>query len=174
MIGMVKGTSAHPGELPFKDPEEKSAVKPDYGIGNTFESASDPALQVVSEAGVITPVSNQDVINKQDKPSAALLFDYFQQGMESLQGLGFDGIKQIYLVFLVLFGAFLLGLGLTLAANILQAINELPLFGGVIQGVTELVGVVALVRFMTAKLLLQHKRAELFTRIAQLKRELLG
>ncbi|MEJ6826754.1 MAG: hypothetical protein QNK79_01295 [Synechococcus sp. ArSW.bin.68] len=90
---MVKGTSAHPGKLPFKDPEEKSAVKPDYGIGNTFESASDPALQVVSEAGVITPVSNQDVINKQDEPSDALLFDYFQQGMESLQGLGFDGIK---------------------------------------------------------------------------------
>ena len=79
--------------MPFKDPEEKYAVKPDFGIENTFKSASDPAPQVVSEAGVITPVSNQDAINKQDEPSAAPLFDYFQQGMESLQGLGFDGIK---------------------------------------------------------------------------------
>ena len=174
MVGMVKDASAHPDELPFKDPEEKSAVKPDLGDEGTFASASESALKAAPEAGVITTVPSQEPNSQEDEPSASELFGYLQQGMETLRGLNLEGFKQIYPVFLFIFGAFLMGLGLKLSTTMLQAINELPLFGGVLQGLAELVGVVALVRFMTANLLLQHKRAELFTRIAQLKKELLG
>ena len=57
---------------------------------------------------------------------------------------------------------------------LLQSINQLPFFGGVIEGTAELIGFVALVRFMTSNLLRQQKRAELLTRIAVLKKKLLG
>ena len=174
MVGMVKDASAHPDELPFKDPEGTSAVKPDLGNEDTLASASEPTLNAAPEAGVITTITSPEPNSQQDEPSAVQLFDYLQQGMETLRGLNLEGFKQIYPLFLFIFGAFLLGLGLTLSTNMLQAINELPLFGGVLHGLAELVGVVALVRFMRANLLLQHKRAELFTRIAQLKKELLG
>ena len=174
MIGMVKDASAHPDELPFKDPEETSAIKPDLGNEDTFASASEPALKAAPEAGAITTIPSPEPNSQQDDSSAAQLFDHLQQGMETLRGLNLEGFKQIYPIFLIIFGAFLLGLGLTISTTMLQAINELPLIGGVLRGLAELVGVVALVRFMTASLLLQHKRAELFTRIAQLKKELLG
>ena len=52
--------------------------------------------------------------------------------------------------------------------------SNLPLVGGLFQGVSELVGLVAVVRLITSNLLLQHKRAELFARIAALKKDLLG
>ena len=104
------------------------------------------------------------------EPSASLFFDYLQQGMESLKGLNLEGLLQIYPVFLAIFGTFLLELTLSLLANLIHSINQLPLFGGVLQGISELVGLVALVRFVSKNLLLQRKRAELFTRIAVLKK----
>ncbi|NKB74608.1 MAG: hypothetical protein GKR83_08830 [Synechococcus sp. s2_metabat2_7] len=104
------------------------------------------------------------------EPSASLFFDYLQQGMESLKGLNLEGFLQIYPVFLAIFGTFLLELTLSLLANLIHSINQLPLFGGVLQGISELVGLVALVRFVSKNLLLQRKRAELFTRIAVLKK----
>lgn len=174
MAGMEKDASAQPNELPFKDPREESGIKQDLGNEDTFASASEPALKNAPEAGLITTIPSPEPNSQQDEPSTIQLLNYLQQGMETLRGLNVEGFKQIYPVFLIIFGAFLLGLGLTISTNMLQAINEIPLFGGVLHGLAELVGVVALVRFMTANLLLQHKRAELFTRIAQLKKELLG
>ena len=47
----------------------------------------------------------------------------------------------------------------------MNTLNHLPLVGGILQGVFELIGLIVLVRFVTVNLLLQHRRAELFARI---------
>ena len=72
------------------------------------------------------------------------------------------------------FGSVIVGLLLSFISTFLSSINHLPIFGGLFQGVSELVGLVALVRFVTSNLLLQHRRAEVFARIAALKKDLLG
>ena len=91
MVGMVKDASAHPDELQFKDPEEKSAVKPDLGNEGTFASASESALKAAPEAGVITTIPSHEPNSQQDEPSASQLFGYLQQGMETLRGLNLEG-----------------------------------------------------------------------------------
>ena len=102
------------------------------------------------------------------------LLEQLSVGFDSLKGLNLEGFKQIYPIFLILFGAVILGLILSFIAHFLDSMNHMPLVGGLFQGLSELVGLVALVRLVTSNLLLQHKRAELYARIADLKKDLIG
>jgi hypothetical protein len=61
------------------------------------------------------------------------------------------------------------GIALKISGGVLQAIDELPLLGGLL----ELVGLVSLIQFLSRNALQQQKRAALLARIAQLKRHLL-
>ena len=67
--------------------------------------------------------------------------------------------------FLILFGSVVAGIALSLLAGVLDSMNHLPLIGGVLQGLSELIGLVVLVRFVADHLLKQQKRADLFARI---------
>ncbi|MCT0226096.1 CAAD domain-containing protein [Synechococcus sp. CS-1328] len=62
------------------------------------------------------------------------------------------------------------GVALKLTGATLQAIDELPLIGGLL----ELVGLVALLNFLARNALRQQKRAELLSRIHQIRKDLLG
>ena len=174
MREMEKDNSANQKELPFKEPEVVSSIEPNAVDSETAESPPEPVIAVAPEAGALHAVSSQGQDDKEITPNASELFDNLQQGMEALRGLNLEGFRQIYPVFLSIFGAFLLGLALLITINLLQSMNQLPLFGGVIQGAAELIGFVALVRLVTSNLLRQQKRAELLTRIAVLKKKLLG
>ncbi len=174
MSEMEKNTAANQDDLPFKEPEEISPLPTTLNQGDAVQSIPDPLLPLDPGAGELSVRPSQDQSSQTKEPTASQFFDYLQQGMESLKGLNFEGFWQIYPVFLAIFGAFLLGLVLSLSANLLQSINQLPLFGGLLQGVSELVGLVAVVRFVSKNLLLQQKRAEIFTRIAVLKKDFLG
>ena len=171
---MEKDSSANQEELPFKEPDAVSPNELNSAEGEQAQSLPETVIDVAPEAGELGAVSSQDLDSKELAPNASQLFEYLQQGMETLRGLNLEGFKQIYPVFLSIFGAFLLSLALLMTFNLLQSMNQLPLFGGVLQGVAELVGIVALVRFVTVNLLKQQKRAELLTRIALLKKKLLG
>ena len=67
--------------------------------------------------------------------------------MEALRGLNLEGFRQIYPVFLSIFEVFLLSLALLITINLLQSMNQFPLFGGVIEGAAELIWFFALARF---------------------------
>jgi hypothetical protein len=69
----------------------------------------------------------------------------------------------------VLLLAVVAGIALKISGGVLQAIDELPLLGGLL----ELVGLVSLIQFLSRNALQQQKRAALLARIAQLKRHLL-
>ena len=171
---MEKDSSVNQKNLPFKEPDVSSLNEPNLIDGEQTQSLSKSVIAIAPKAGELRVVSSQDEEIKDIAPNASQLFDYLQQGMETLRGLNLEGFRQIYPVLLSIFGAFLLGLALLITVNLMQSINQLPLLGGVIEGSAELVGFVALARFMTSNLLKQQKRAELLTRIAVLKKKLLG
>ncbi len=102
------------------------------------------------------------------------LLGYLRKGFDVLKGLNLQGLQQIYPVFLAILAAVVTGLSLVIAANVLTSINHLPLIGGLLSGLFELCGLVVVTRFATSNLLLQKKRADLFLRIAELKKELIG
>ena len=109
-----------------------------------------------------------------DETSIAQLLQRLNQGLAALKDLNLQGFRQIYPVFLILFGSVVAGIALSLVAGVLDSMNHLPLIGGVLQGVSELIGLVVLVRFIADHLLRQQKRADLFARIVVLKKDLLG
>ena len=175
LIGeMEKDNSANQEELPFKEPDVVSPIELNSGEAEQPQSLPEPVIAVAPEGGEIDVVSSQDEDSKETPPNVSQLFEYLKQGMESLRGLNLEGFRHIYPVFLSIFGAILLGLALLMTVNLLHSMNQLPLFGGVLGSIAELIGLVALVRFVTSNLLKQQKRAELLTRIAHLKKELLG
>ena len=175
LIGeMEKDNSANQEDLPFKEPDVVSPIELNSGEAEQPQSLPEPVIAVAPEAGEIDVVSSQDEDSKETPPNVSQLFEYLKQGMESLRGLNLEGFRHIYPVFLSIFGAILLGLALLMTVNLLHSMNQLPLFGGVLGSIAELIGLVALVRFVTSNLLKQQKRAELLTRIAHLKKELLG
>ena len=175
LIGeMEKDNSANQEELPFKEPDDVSPIELNSEEAEQPQSLPEPVIAVAPEAGEIDVVSSQDEDSKETPPNVSQLFEYLKQGMESLRGLNLEGFRHIYPVFLSIFGAILLGLALLMTINLLHSMNQLPLFGGVLGSIAELIGLVALVRFVTSNLLKQQKRAELLTRIAHLKKELLG
>lgn len=175
LIGeMEKDNSANQEDLPFKEPDVVSPIELNSGEAEQPQSLPEPVIAVAPEGGEIDVVSSQDEDSKETPPNVSQLFEYLKQGMESLRGLNLEGFRHIYPVFLSIFGAILLGLALLMTVNLLHSMNQLPLFGGVLGSIAELIGLVALVRFVTSNLLKQQKRAELLTRIAHLKKELLG
>jgi hypothetical protein len=174
MRKMEKDSLGNQEEMPFKEPEMVPTIEPNLLEKEQAQSPPEPVIAVAPEAGALDTVSSQGQDDKEITPNVSELFDYLQQGMQALRGLNLEGFRQIYPVFLSIFGAFLLGLALLITINFLQSINQLPLLGGVIEGAAELIGFVALVRFVTFNLLRQQKRAELLTRIAVLKKKLLG
>ena len=96
------------------------------------------------------------------------------KGLNLLKGLNLYGFQQIYTIFLSIFGAVIAALILVLASNVLYSINRLPLIGNLLGGVFELCGLVVVSQFVVSNLLLQKKRADLFMRIAVLKKDLIG
>ena len=99
---------------------------------------------------------------------------YLAKGLDSLKELNLQGYQQIYTIFLSIFGGVIAALILVIASNVLHSINRLPLIGNLLGGVLELCGLVVVSQFAVSNLLLQKKRAELFMRIAVLKKDLIG
>ena len=147
--------------LPFKEPVQAASA------------AADP-IPMPSEPGQISRQADGDEREEPAEANLQQLLNYLRQGLESLKGLNLQGFQQIYPVVLSIFGAVIAALMLVIVANLLQSIHQLPLIGGVLSGIFELCGVVALTRFTVSNLLLQQKRADVFVRIAQLKKELIG
>ena len=147
--------------LPFKEPLESVPAQ-----AEPIKVASDPAeLSVQSSAAGLEQPSQQNLVE---------LLGYLRKGFDVLKGLNLQGFQQIYPVFLAILAAVVTGLSLVIAANVLTSINHLPLIGGLLSGLFELCGLVVVTRFATSNLLLQKKRADLFLRIAELKKELIG
>ena len=147
--------------LPFKDPLESVPAQ-----AEPIKMASDSA-----ELSVQSPAAGPEQPSEQNLQE---LLGYLGKGFDVLKGLNLQGFQQVYPAFLAILAAVVTGLVLVIAANLLTSINHLPLIGGLLSGLLELCGVVVVTKFATSNLLLQKKRADLFLRIAELKKELIG
>ena len=148
--------------LPFEDPLQVPIDQTE-----TIKMASDDPAEISLQSG-------KDDLGPTAQSSLDELMVYLQKGLNSLKGLNLNGFQQIYPVFLSILGAVITALILVIASNILHSINHLPLIGDLLGGVLELCGLVVLTRFVLSNLLLQKKRADLYMRIALVKKELIG
>ena len=160
------------GDLPFKEPVDASELN--LGVGpDEVEVVQSVEIATSTESAVEAP-SSKESEDQGEEFSVSHLFEQLSLGLDSLKQLNLEGFKQIYPIFLIVFGSVILGLLWSFIATFLSSMNHLPVVGGLFQGVSELIGLVVVVRFITSNLLLQHRRAEVFARIAALKKDLLG
>ena len=158
-------TESNPGNesgLSFCDPLQVPSDQKE-----TIKMASDEPAEITLQSG-------EDDLGPTTQASLNELMVYLQKGLHSLEGLNLNGFQQIYPVFLSILGAVIAALILVIASNILHSINHLPLIGDLLGGILELCGLVAVTRFVLSNLLLQKKRADLYVRIALVKKELIG
>ena len=148
--------------LPYEDPLQAPSDQTE-----TIKMASDDPAEISLQSG-------KDDLGPTAQSSLDELMVYLQKGLNSLKGLNLNGFQQIYPVFLSILGAVIAALILVIVSNILNSINHLPLIGDLLGGVLELCGLVVVTRFVLSNLLLQKKRADLYMRIALVKKELIG
>ena len=135
---------------------------------------AEPIKLASDEPAEISLQQDADCVDHPAQLGLDELMGYLAKGLDSLKGLSLHGFQQIYTIFLSIFGAVIAALILLIASNILQSINRLPLIGNLLGGVLELCGLVVVSQFVVSNLLLQKKRADLFMRIAVLKKDLIG
>ncbi len=166
------------GDLPFKEPvdaAELNLVINDSQGGDVQSLAmTQSASMAVDAQKAVDEQARVEPEDQEPELSAARLMQQLSIGFDSLKELNFEGFKQIYPIFLVVFGSVVAGLLLLMVTNFLDSMNHLPVVGGLFQGIAELVGLVTVARLITSNLLLQQRRAEVFARIAALKKDLLG
>ncbi len=160
------------GGLPFKEPVDASELN--LGLDPTQVEEVQSVEIAKSPPNTVEASSSMESEGHGDELSVSHLIQQLLLGLDSLKQLNLESFKQIYPIFLIVFGSVILGLLLSFIATFLSSVNHLPIVGGLFQGVSELIGLVAVVRLITSNLLLQHRRAEVFARIAALKKDLLG
>ena len=148
--------------LPFEDPLQVPSDQME-----TIQIPSDDPAEISLQSG-------KDDLGPTTQSGLDELMVYLQKGLNSLKGLNLHGFQQIYPVFLSILSAVIAALILVIASNILHSINHLPLIGDLLGGGLELCGLVVVTSFVLSNLLLQKKRADLFLRIALVKKELIG
>ena len=160
------------GDLPFKEPVD--AAELNLG-GGPIEAEQVQNVEITkTPADAVEATSSFESEELGEELSVSHLLQQLSLGLDSLKKLNLEGFKQIYPIFLIVFGSVILGLLLSFVNTFLSSMNHLPIVGGLFQGVAELIGLVAVVRLITSNLLQQHRRAEVFARIAALKKDLLG
>ena len=147
--------------LRFQDPPEKVPAP-----AEPIKMASDPAELTLQSSAADRERPSQQSLDE--------LLGYLSKGLDVFKGLNLQGFQQIYPAFLGMLAAVMAGLLLVIASNVLTSINDFPLIGGLLGSLFELCGLVVVARFAASNLLLQKKRADLFLKIAALKKELIG
>lgn len=147
--------------LPYKDPFEAVPDQPE-----SIQAPPEPA-----ELSLRSPAAD---LEESSQSNFDDLLRYLAQGFDVLRGLNFRGFLQIYPVFVAILTAVVIGFAIIIASNVLISINHFPLIGGLLQRLFELCGLIVVIRFAASNLLLQKKRADLFLRIAELKKKLIG
>ncbi len=100
--------------------------------------------------------------------------DQFLHGIRLLEKLNLSEFRQIYPVFLTLMWSVLIGSALAVGISCLNSVNSIPIVGSILENIFELTGGAVIVRFVVSKLLLHRTRADLFARIAMVKKDLLN
>lgn len=148
--------------LPFEEP-----------LQDPIDQA-EPIKLASDEPAEISLQQDADCVDHPAQLGLDELMGYLAKGLDSLKRFNFHEFQQFYAIFLFIFGAVITVLFLFIASSILHSINSLPLIGNLLGGVLELFGLVVVSKFVVSNLLLQKKRADLFMRIAVLKKDLIG
>ena len=131
-------------------------------------------IELAPDAGAITPNTLLSTPEEPQPSSISFFIERLKQSLEALKVLSPNGLRQVDPVFMILFSTIVIEISLSIAASLVDAINHIPVLGGIIRGLSEIIGLVAVTQFLATHQLLQQKRAELFARIVVLKKDILG
>ena len=156
-------------EASFLDPENPLAT-------DALEAQGGKRLTVSltpAEGGELVAAPSSETEREYEVDFAKSL-EQFVHGIKLLEQFGFSEIRQTYPVILALMWSLLVGGFLAVGISCITSINNLPVLGGVFEKFLELAGFAWVARFAASKLLLHQTRAELFSRIAKVKKDLLS
>ena len=156
-------------EIPFLDPENPLATDAFEDQGGKKSTVS----LAPAEGGELVAAPLSDTEREYEVDFAKSL-EQFVHGIKLLEQFGFSEIRQTYPVILALMWSLLVGGSLAVGISCITSINNLPVLGGVFEKFLELAGFAWVARFAASKLLLHQTRAELFSRIAKVKKDLLS
>ena len=157
-------------DRPFLDPEDPSAKDSAFAIHQ--EQKSGFSLKE-AEGGELVAARSSEADGKNESDLAKTL-EQVLHGIRLLEKLNLSEFRQIYPVFLALMWSVLIGSTLAAGISCLNSINNIPIMGGILGNIFELTGGAVIVRFAVSKLFLHRTRAELFARIAMVKKDLLS
>ena len=157
-------------ERPFLEPENPSAK--DSAFATPQEQKSGFSLKK-DEGGQLVAARSSEAEGKNESDLAKSL-EQVLHGIRLLEKLNLSEFRQIYPVFLALMWSVLIGSSLAAGISCLNSINNIPIMGGILGNIFELTGGAVIVRFAVSKLFLHRTRAELFARIAMVKKDLLS
>ncbi|MFZ9167798.1 CAAD domain-containing protein [Vulcanococcus sp.] len=132
------------------------------------ELSAEPAQIPVAEAApLVAPTQSQPPAADAETPLPLSLLKALMEKLAAFQG---SDRGDLLTTAKLLALALLAGILLKLAGGTLEAIDSVPLLGGLL----ELVGLVSALSFLSRNALKQQKRVELLSRIQRLKEQVLG
>jgi len=148
--------------------EHNAAV--DVTVAPHSDAMQSDARQSVGSIPVAEPAPLATTMPGSEQPlDGHLPPQLMREWLEGVSQMNAGNVQELLPGLRVLLLAVVAGIALKISGGVLQAIDELPLLGGLL----ELVGLVSLIQFLSRNALQQQKRAALLARIAQLKRHLL-
>jgi hypothetical protein len=145
-------------------------VAVDVTVAPHSDAMQSDAPQSVGSIPVAEPAPLATTMPDSEQPlDGHLPPQLMREWLEGVSQMNAGNVQELLPGLRVLLLAVVAGIALKISGGVLQAIDELPLLGGLL----ELVGLVSLIQFLSRNALQQQKRAALLARIAQLKRHLL-
>ena len=148
--------------------------QPELEPAPVLEQAPEPEITIpVAEPA---PLVSQPQATESAAPAGAakellgLPLQFLSQLLQKLGSSKLESIADLVPAARLVAIALLAGLALKITGASLDAINDIPLVGGLL----ELVGLVGLLNFLSRNALKAQKRAELLSRIRKLKQDFLG
>ena len=154
--------------------QQEPEPEPEFEPAPVLEQAPEPEITIpVAEPA---PLVSQPQATESAAPAGAakellgLPLQFLSQLLQKLGSSKLESIADLVPAARLVAIALLAGIALKITGASLDAINDIPLVGGLL----ELVGLVGLLNFLSRNALKAQKRAELLSRIRKLKQDFLG
>jgi len=159
-------------EQPIAYQEPEPEPQPDIGLEPAFQPEAAHQIPVAEPAPLVSQpqASEANAAGGAAQELLGLPLQFLSQLLQKLGAAKLESLTDLIPAARLVAIALLAGVALKITGASLDAINEIPLVGGLL----ELVGLVSLLNFLSRNALKAQKRAELLSRIRKLKQDFFG
>ena len=159
-------------EQPIAYQEPEPEPQPDIELEPAFQPEAAHQIPVAEPAPLVSQpqASEANAAGGAAQELLGLPLQFLSQLLQKLGAAKLESLTDLIPAARLVAIALLAGVALKITGASLDAINEIPLVGGLL----ELVGLVSLLNFLSRNALKAQKRAELLSRIRKLKQDFFG